>query len=233
LEVRAITVSYDQVPAVREASLAVGMGEIVSIVGSNGAGKSTVLRAISGVVHPIGGSIVLEGRRIDQLEPHQVARMGIAHVPEGRRIFPHLTVEENLWMGGLIVPSRRQIEANLRAVFELFPILAERRRQLGGTLSGGEQQMLAIGRALVSDPKLLLLDEPSLGLAPKIVDAVFDVIASLHRQERTVLLVEQNAYLSLEVADRAYVLEAGRIVLEGRARDLIDHPHVKRAYLGR
>ena len=233
LDVRTITVAYDQVPAVRDASLTVATGEIVSIVGSNGAGKSTVLRTISGVVHPTDGSVLFEGRHIDQMEPHQIARMGIAHVPEGRRIFPNLTVEENLSMGGFTIATRRQVDANLQMVFALFPILDRRRRQLGGTLSGGEQQMLAIGRALMSDPRLVLLDEPSLGLAPKIVDTVFDVIARLHQDGRTILLVEQNAYLSLEIADRAYVLETGRVVLEGRGRDLIDHPHVKRAYLGR
>lgn len=233
LDVRAITVSYDQVPAVRDATLVVNRGEIVSIIGSNGAGKTTILRAISGVVHPARGSIQLEGARLDRLEPHQVARLGIAHVPEGRRIFPHLSVLENLWTGGLVLRHRARIDVHLQAVFELFPILAERRRQLGGTLSGGQQQMLAIGRALMADPKLLLLDEPSLGLGPKVVDAVFDAITRLHRAERTILLVEQNAFLSLEIADRAYVLETGRIVLEGPAADLIDHAHVKRAYLGR
>ncbi|MDR7544354.1 MAG: ABC transporter ATP-binding protein [Armatimonadota bacterium] len=233
LDVRTVTVTYDLVPAIREASLTVQKGEIVSIIGSNGAGKTTVLRAISGIVHPVDGSISFEGTRIERMEPHEIARLGIAHVPEGRRIFPNLSVAENLHMGALTVPDRTRIASNLQAVFDLFPILAERRRQLGGTLSGGEQQMLAIGRALMSDPKLLLLDEPSLGLAPKVVDAVFDVVVRLHRQQRTILLVEQNAYLSLEVADRAYVLETGRIVLEGRASDLVDHPHVKRAYLGR
>jgi branched-chain amino acid transport system ATP-binding protein len=233
LDVRGVTITYDQVPAIREASLTVDRGEIVSIIGSNGAGKTTVLRAISGVVHPASGSIAFEGTQIEHMEPHQIARLGIAHVPEGRRIFPNLTVAENLQMGALTVPDRSRVQSHLQAVFELFPILAQRRRQLGGTLSGGEQQMLAIGRALMSDPKLLLLDEPSLGLAPKVVDAVFDVIVRLHRQQRTILLVEQNAYLSLEVADRAYVLETGRIVLEGRASELVDHPHVRRAYLGR
>jgi branched-chain amino acid transport system ATP-binding protein len=233
LEVRAITVRYDEVPAVREVSLTVHQGGIVSIIGSNGAGKSSILRAISGVIHPQQGTILLDGIRIDQLASHQIARRGIAHVPEGRRIFPHLTVLENLRMGALIVPGRQEVESHLQAVFELFPILAERRRQLGGTLSGGEQQMLAIGRGLMSDPKLLLLDEPSLGLAPKVVDAVFDVIDRLHRQGRTILLVEQNAYRSLEIAERAYVLETGRIVLEGRAGELINDAHVKRAYLGR
>jgi branched-chain amino acid transport system ATP-binding protein len=233
LRVDGVTVAYDQVAALRDVSLLVYPGEIVSIIGANGAGKTTLLRTISGLVHPLTGSIHFEAARIDRMEPHQIARLGIAHVPEGRRIFPYLSVQENLWMGGLQIRERSQIEARLEEVFGLFPVLAQRRRQAGGTLSGGEQQMLAIGRALVADPKLLLLDEPSLGLAPKVVDAVFDAIARLHAQKRTVLLVEQNAYLSLEVADRAYVLETGRVVLEGKAAELIDHPHVRRAYLGR
>ncbi len=233
LRIEGITVAYDQVAALRDASLLVSPGEIVSIIGANGAGKTTLLRTVSGLLHPLAGSIHFEAVRIDHMEPHRIARLGIAHVPEGRRIFPYLSVQENLWMGGLQIRERSRIEARLEEVFDLFPVLAERRRQAGGTLSGGEQQMLAIGRALMADPKLLLLDEPSLGLAPKVVDAVFDVIARLHAQRRTVLLVEQNAYLSLEVADRAYVLETGRIVLEGEAAELIDHPHVRRAYLGR
>ncbi len=233
LRIEGITVAYDQVAALRDASLVVSPGEIVSIIGANGAGKTTLLRTVSGLLHPLTGSIHFEATRIDRMEPHQIARLGIAHVPEGRRIFPYLSVQENLWMGGLQIRERSRIEARLEEVFDLFPVLAQRRRQAGGTLSGGEQQMLAIGRALMADPKLLLLDEPSLGLAPRVVDAVFDVIARLHAQRRTVLLVEQNAYLSLEVADRAYVLETGRIVLEGAAAELIDHPHVRRAYLGR
>ncbi|MDQ7851218.1 MAG: ABC transporter ATP-binding protein [Armatimonadota bacterium] len=233
LRIEGITVAYGQVAALRDASLLVSPGEIVSIIGANGAGKTTLLRTISGLLHPLSGTIHFQTTRIDRMEPHQIARLGIAHVPEGRRIFPYLSVQENLWMGGLQIRERTQIEARLEEVFDLFPVLAQRRRQAGGTLSGGEQQMLAIARALMADPRLLLLDEPSLGLGPKVVDAVFDVIAKLHQQRRTVLLVEQNAYLSLEVADRAYVLETGRIVLEGRAAELMDHPHVRRAYLGR
>ncbi|MDQ7843091.1 MAG: ABC transporter ATP-binding protein [Armatimonadota bacterium] len=233
LRVEGITVAYDQVAALREASLLVSPGEIVSIIGANGAGKTTLLRTVSGLLHPLAGSIHFEAKRIDRMEPHQIARLGIGHVPEGRRIFPYLSVQENLWMGGLQIRDRSQIQARLEEVFDLFPVLAERRRQAGGTLSGGEQQMLAVGRALMANPKLLLLDEPSLGLGPKVVDTVFDAIVRLHEQKRTVLLVEQNAYLSLEVADRAYVLETGRVVLEGRAAELFDHPHVRRAYLGR
>lgn len=233
LEIKNITVSYDIATALWDISLSVQDGKIVSIVGSNGAGKSTTLRTISGVVHPKSGTITLNGERIDQLPPHQIARMGISHVPEGRRIFPYLSVIENLRMGALPVKDPKRTEELLNSVFELFPILKERQDQAGGTLSGGQQQMLAIGRGLMADPKILLLDEPSLGLAPIIVDAVFDVIIKLNRQGHTLLLVEQNAYRSLEVASYAYVLETGRIALEGEASRLIDDPHVKSAYLGR
>jgi branched-chain amino acid transport system ATP-binding protein len=233
LELKNITVSYGIATALWDISLSVQEGKIVSIVGSNGAGKSTTLKTISGVVHPKSGTISLNGERIDQFPPHQIARRGVSHVPEGRRIFPFLSVLENLRMGGLPVKDPKQVDRLLQSVFELFPILAERRNQAGGTLSGGQQQMLAIGRGLMSDPKILLLDEPSLGLAPIIVDSVFDVILQLNRQGHTVLLVEQNAYRSLEVAHFAYVLETGRMTLEGEASTLIDHPHVKKAYLGR
>lgn len=233
LEIKNITVSYDIATALWDISLSVHERKIVSIVGSNGAGKSTTLKTISGVVHPKSGTISLNDQRIDQLPPHQIARMGISHVPEGRRIFPHLSVIENLRMGALPLKDQKRAEQLLKNVFELFPILKERQDQAGGTLSGGQQQMLAIGRGLMSDPKILLLDEPSLGLAPIIVDAVFDVVLQLNRQGQTILLVEQNAYRSLEVANYAYVLETGRMILEGEASTLIDHPHVKKAYLGR
>ncbi len=233
LDIRNITVSYDIATALWDVSLSVHQGNIISIVGSNGAGKSTTLRTISGIIHPKEGTIWFNGQRIDHLPPHQIAHMGISHVPEGRRIFPHLSVIENLRMGSLPVKDQKRVEELLEYVFDLFPILAERRNQLGGTLSGGQQQMLAIGRGLMADPKILLLDEPSLGLAPIIVDTVFDVIIRLNRQGQTILLVEQNAYRSLEIASYAYVLETGRIALEGEARTLIDHPHVKKAYLGR
>jgi branched-chain amino acid transport system ATP-binding protein len=233
LNVNNITVSYDIAPALWEVSLSVREGRIVSIIGSNGAGKSTMLKTISGVIHPKQGTIEFDQQRIDQLSPHLIARMGISHIPEGRRIFPNLSVIENLKTGAITVKDEHRTKKLLQNVFELFPILAERQHQSGGTLSGGEQQMLAVGRGLMSDPKILLLDEPSLGLAPIIVDAVFDVIVRLNRQGQTILLVEQNAYLSLEVAQYAYVLEVGRIVLEGEAPKLIDDPHVKKAYLGR
>jgi branched-chain amino acid transport system ATP-binding protein len=232
LEVKQVSVNYGLAPALWEVSLSVRDGWIVAIVGSNGAGKSTLMRTISGLVHPREGTIELDQRRIDHLPPHQVTRLGIAHVPEGRRIFPHLTVVENLKMGVLPGKGQRRPQEILNDVFNLFPILAERQSQLGGTLSGGQQQMLAIGRGLMSAPKILLLDEPSLGLAPIIVDTLFEIITRLNRQGHTILLVEQNAYLSLEVAQYAYVLEVGRIALEGEANKLIDDPHIKKAYLG-
>ena len=233
LEIKNITVSYGIATALWDVSISVQDGKIVSIVGSNGAGKSTTLKTISGVVHPKSGTITLNGDRIDHLPPHQIARKGVSHVPEGRKIFPFLTVLENLKMGALPVKDPKRTDELLRNVYELFPILEQRRNQVGGTLSGGQQQMLAIGRGLMSDPKILLLDEPSLGLAPIIVDTVFDVIIQLNRQGHTLLLVEQNAYRSLEVANYAYVLETGKMTLEGEASTLIDHPHVKKAYLGR
>jgi len=233
LELKKITVTYGIATALWDVSISVQDGNIVSMIGSNGAGKSTTLKTISGVVHPKSGTISLNGDRIDQLPPHQIARLGVSHVPEGRKIFPFLSVLENLKMGALPVKNPKRADELLKNVFELFPILEERRNQVGGTLSGGQQQMLAIGRGLMSDPKILLLDEPSLGLAPIIVDAVFDVIIQLNRQGHTLLLVEQNAYRSLEVAHYAYVLETGRMTLEGEASTLIDHPHVKKAYLGR
>ncbi len=233
LDINNITVSYDIATALWDVSLSVQEGKIISIVGSNGAGKSTTLRTISGVIHPREGTISLHDQRIEHLPPHQIAQMGISHVPEGRRIFPHLSAIENLKMGSLPLKDQRRTEELLNYVFDLFPILSERQNQLGGTLSGGQQQMLAIGRGLMAAPKILLLDEPSLGLAPIIVDTVFDVVIRLNRQGQTILLVEQNAYRSLEVANYAYVLETGRIVLEGEANKLIDDPHVKRTYLGR
>lgn len=232
LEIKQISVSYGLAPALWEVSLSVKAGKTVAIVGSNGAGKSTLMKTISGLIHPEKGTIEFNQNRIDHLPPHQIARMGISHVPEGRRIFPHLTVIENLKMGVLPIKGQKRSQEILNNVFNLFPILAERQHQMGGTLSGGQQQMLAIGRGLMSDPKILLLDEPSLGLAPIIVDMVFEVVTRLNSQGQTILLVEQNAFLSLEVAQYAYVLEVGRIVLEGEASKLIDDPHIKKAYLG-
>ena len=233
LEIKNITVAYGLATALWDVSLSVQDGKIVSMIGSNGAGKSTTLKTISGVVHPRSGTISLDGERIDHFAPHQIAHKGVSHVPEGRKIFPFLSTVDNLRMGALPVKDPKRIGELMKKVFELFPILGERQNQAGGTLSGGQQQMLAIGRGLMSDPKILLLDEPSLGLAPIVVDAVFDVIIQLNRQGHTLLLVEQNAYRSLEIAHYAYVLETGKMTLEGEASTLIDNPHVKKAYLGR
>ena len=217
LEIKNITVAYGLATALWDVSLSVQDGKIVSMIGSNGAGKSTTLKTISGVVHPRSGTISLDGERIDHFAPHQIAHKGVSHVPEGRKIFPFLSTVDNLRMGALPVKDPKRIGELMKKVFELFPILGERQNQAGGTLSGGQQQMLAIGRGLMSDPKILLLDEPSLGLAPIVVDAVFDVINQLNRQGHTLLLVEQNAYRSLEIAHYAYVLETGKMTLEGEA----------------
>ena len=233
LSVASIDVFYGAVQALHGLSLEVRQGEIVTLVGSNGAGKSTTLRAISGLVAPRAGSIVLDGRPIQGLRADRIVARGAAHAPEGRRIFTRLTVRENLEMGAYLVRSRAEAAATLERVLSLFPRLRERAAQAGGTLSGGEQQMLAIGRALMSRPRLLLLDEPSLGIAPLLVQEIFREIARINREDgTTILLVEQNAHMALAVAHRAYVLETGRIVLEGPAADLRNHPQVREAYLG-
>jgi branched-chain amino acid transport system ATP-binding protein len=223
--------SYGRVQALRGVSLEVRAGELVCLVGANGAGKSSTLRAISGLLPPAAGSIRLDGEEIGRLSPPEILKRGIAHCPEGRRVFPYLSVEENLRMGAYI---RRDagVAADLDAVYRHFPVLRERAAQAAGTLSGGEQQMLAIGRALMARPRLILFDEPSLGLAPSLVAATFGIITDIRARGTTVLMVEQNAYAALRLADRAYVMETGRITLSGAARDLIDDEHVKRAYLG-
>ena len=207
-------------------------GELVCLIGANGAGKSSTLRAISGLLPPSRGRIVFDSREIQAEVPATILRAGIAHCPEGRRVFPHLTVEENLAMGAYLRTDRGAVAADMHEVGRHFPILVERRRQMAGTLSGGEQQMLAIARALMARPRLILFDEPSLGLAPTVVEMTFAIIADIRRRGTTVLMVEQNAHAALRMADRAYVMETGRIVLEGRARDLLEDDHVRRAYLG-
>jgi branched-chain amino acid transport system ATP-binding protein len=207
-------------------------GELICLIGANGAGKSSTLRAISGLLRAARGRILFEGREIQGREPADILAAGIAHCPEGRRVFPHLTVDENLAMGAYVRRDRRGIEADLRRVGAHFPILAERRRQPAGTLSGGEQQMLAIARALMARPRLIMFDEPSLGLAPTLVETTFEIIGGIRRDGATVLMVEQNAYLALRMADRAYVMETGRIVLEGSGAALLADDHVRRAYLG-
>ncbi|MBQ1804941.1 MAG: ABC transporter ATP-binding protein, partial [Oscillospiraceae bacterium] len=212
-------------------SFHVDEGEIVTLIGANGAGKSTTLQTVSGLLHPRGGSITFEGQSIAGVPTHKLVARGLAHVPEGRRIFAQMTVEENLDMGAFTRPGSEVAEAKAR-VFDQFPRLKERRTQVAGTLSGGEQQMLAMGRALMSRPKLLMLDEPSMGLAPILVEQIFDIIRELHKAGTTILLVEQNAQMALSVADRAYVLETGRITLSGTGAELARSPEVKKAYLG-
>ena len=232
LEIHGLRAAYGPVEALRGVDLDVRAGELVCLLGANGAGKSSTLRAISGLIRPTGGRIVLDGRPITGLEPAAILAAGIAHCPEGRRVFPYLTVQENLAMGAFVRRDRDGIAADLERVCAHFPILGERRRQAAGTLSGGEQQMLAIGRALMARPRLILFDEPSLGLAPTVVETTFGIIADIRRQGTTVLMVEQNAYLALQMADRGYVMETGRIVLAGAARELMTNDHVRRAYLG-
>ena len=232
LELHGLRAAYGPVEALRGVDLEVRAGELVCLLGANGAGKSSTLRAISGLVRPTGGRIVFDGRTISGLEPAAILTAGIAHCPEGRRVFPYLTVQENLVMGAFVRRDRDGIAADLERVCAHFPILGERRRQAAGTLSGGEQQMLAIGRALMARPRLILFDEPSLGLAPTVVETTFGIIADIRRHGTTVLMVEQNAYLALQMADRGYVMETGRIVLSGAARELMTNDHVRRAYLG-
>ncbi len=232
LELHGLRAAYGPIEALRGVDLEVRAGELVCLLGANGAGKSSTLRTISGLVRPTSGRIIFDGRSIAGLSPAAILAAGIAHCPEGRRVFPYMSVEENLAMGAYVRRDRGGIAGDLERVCTHFPILGERRRQAAGTLSGGEQQMLAIGRALMARPRLILFDEPSLGLAPTVVETTFAIIADIRRQGTTVLMVEQNAYLALAMADRAYVMETGRIVLGGIARDLLADDHVRRAYLG-
>ena len=231
LEVEGLHVYYGEIHALKGVTLAVGSGEIVALLGNNGAGKTTTLRALSGLIVPRSGDVRIDGQSITGVLPHEIVLRGLAHVPEGRRIFSSLTVAENLEMGAY---SRADsaVRADLDRVFDLFPRLKERVTQVGGTLSGGEQQMLAIGRALMARPRLLLLDEPSMGLAPVLVEQIFETIAEVNRQGTTILLVEQNAAMALSIAHRGYVLETGQIVLTGSASTLAENAEVRRAYLG-
>jgi len=232
LEVRGLSVRYGPVRALEEVSLALGEGEVVAVLGPNGAGKSTLLRAISGLVAPWAGEVWFEGGRITGWPPQKVARLGIAHVPEGRRLFPYMTVRENLLLGAYLRPRRDEVKRDLARVLDLFPALRERLGRPAFTLSGGEQQMLAIGRALMARPRLLLLDEPSLGLSPRLVKEIARIISEAHRQGVAILLVEQNAALALRLAQRGYLLERGRVVMEGPAGALLATDIIRRAYLG-
>jgi branched-chain amino acid transport system ATP-binding protein len=233
LQIDGLSVSYGGLAALRGVSLTVGEGQFVAIVGPNGAGKTTLFKAISGTVEPAAGKIAFEGRDLLAVPPAERAHLGIAHVPEGRQVFPTLSVLENLEMGAYAARGQADWARNLDRIFTLFPVLAERRRQMAGTLSGGEQQMLAIGRGIASAPRLLLLDEPSMGLAPTVADLIFERIAALHREDRvTLLLVEQRVAEALESCDYGYVLETGRVVLEGPHSALIADDRVRRAYLG-
>ena len=231
LKVESIDVAYGEIRALKGVGLEVGRGEIVTILGNNGAGKTTTLKTISGLLHPTRGAIMLEDESLLAVPPHAIVSRGIAHVPEGRRIFNRLTVRENLMMGAYL-RSDAGIGTDLERVFGLFPRLAERVTQVAGTLSGGEQQMLAIGRALMANPRLLLLDEPSMGLAPVLVQQIFDTISDINRLGMTILLVEQNAAMALSIAHRGYVLETGSIALAGTAAELSENADVRRAYLG-
>jgi len=231
-ELHNIHTYYGNIHALKGISVTVDKGEIVTLIGSNGAGKTTTLKTISGVLHPKEGTITLEGRRIDRVPAHDIVTLGICQAPEGRRIFPRLTTLENLEMGAFHRSDKTGIQQDMERVFALFPRLKERRSQQGGTLSGGEQQMLAIGRAMMSRPSILLLDEPSMGLSPVLVETIFQIIQDIHAQGTTILLVEQNALMALQVASRGYVLQTGRIVLHDSAENLSENEMVRKAYLG-
>jgi branched-chain amino acid transport system ATP-binding protein len=233
LRVERIKVSYEEVPALHEVSFRVEPGQIVSIVGANGAGKSTILKSVSSMLQPDEGSIYFENQRIDRMPAHRVVDLGLAHVPEGRRLFARLTVNQNLTLGAYTRKSLEHRNATLKTIFKLFPVLEERQQQRAGTLSGGEQQMLAIARGLMSKPKLLLLDEPSMGIMPKLITEIFETIQRLNREEKlTILLVEQNVQEALEVAHYAYVLQTGRVMMEGKPAELLETDMIKKAYLG-
>jgi len=232
LTIENLNVHYGGIHALRGISLSVPEGKIVTLIGANGAGKSTTLRSISGIVRPSSGQIEFEDQDLTKLEPHQIVERGVVMVPEGRRVFPDMTVIENLYLGAHIRSDHDGVMQDLGRVFELFPRLKEREKQHAGTLSGGEQQMLAVGRALMSSPKLLTMDEPSLGLAPILVEQVFDIIRRIHEEGRTILLIEQNARAALDVADYGYILESGEIVLEGPGAELAQNDDVRKAYLG-
>lgn len=232
LEVNGIEVNYGVIRALKGVSFRVDQGEIVSLIGANGAGKTTTLKTVTALLHPAAGTITYKGKDIVHTPAHKIVSMGLVLVPEGRRVFQNLTVYENLMMGAYAQKDKAKIEANLKLVYELFPRLEERRKQMAGTLSGGEQQMLAMGRALLSDPEMVLLDEPSMGLSPLLVSEVFEIIKTFREQGKTVLLVEQNAKKAMSISDRVYVLETGMVIKEGKASELINDESIKKAYLG-
>jgi len=231
LEVRDLKVSYGKILAVKKISFSVEEGQVVTLIGTNGAGKTTTLRTISGLIRPASGEILFQGKRIDAAPAHQIVSMGVAHSPEGRKIFPKMTIEENLLLGAF---ARRdgEVKSDLEAAYDLFPILRERRSQLAGTFSGGEQQMLAMSRAMMSRPRLLMLDEPSMGLSPIMMKVIMQTVKTLQSQGTTILLVEQNAQAALSLADHGYVLEVGKIVIKGTGKDLLVNDAVRKAYLG-
>ncbi len=232
LEIKNLQVYYGVIQAIKDASFEVNEGEVIALIGANGAGKTTILHTITGLIGAKGGEVLYEGKDLQKIPAHKIVSLGIAHVPEGRRVFSQLTVYENLLMGAFTRNDQAEIAASLENVYKRFPRLKERKSQLAGTLSGGEQQMLAMGRALMSHPKIILMDEPSMGLSPILVEEIFDIITSISKSGTTVLLVEQNAKKALAIADRAYVLETGKIVLEGDAKKLMNDESVKKAYLG-
>ncbi len=232
LEIQDLDAAYSEVTILRGVNVGIAKGESVAVIGANGAGKSTLLRVISGLLRPRRGTVLFDGARVDHLPPYDIAALGIAHVPEGRRVLPDMTVEENLELGAYLPGPKARRRQSLAWVYGIFPRLAERRRQRAGTLSGGEQQMLAVGRGLMLRPRLLMLDEPSLGLAPLVVAATFEKIAEVRKEGIAILLVEQNVQRALALADRGYVLEGGQVVLQGPSQTLLENPHVKVAYLG-
>lgn len=232
LEVNDIHVYYGAIHAIKGISFNVNEGEIVTLIGANGAGKTTILHTVSGLLKPSEGTCTFLDNNLHQTEAHNILKMGLAHVPEGRRIFANLSVQENLQLGAFIRKDKQEIEEDFEMVYQKFPRLRERRKQMAGTLSGGEQQMLAIGRALMAKPKMILMDEPSMGLSPILVKEIFNIIKEVNESGVTILLVEQNAKMALSVADRAYVLETGKVVMSGQAKDLLEDESVKKAYLG-
>lgn len=232
LQVENLSVNYGAIKALKNVNCEVRQGEIVALIGANGAGKTTILNSISGILPVNGGKILFAGKEITRTAPHEIVKLGICQVPEGRRVFANMSVLENLEMGGYSLGDKGKVAAGIERAFTLFPRLKERTRQLARTLSGGEQQMLAMGRALMSSPKLLLLDEPSMGLAPMLVEKIFEIVGEINKTGTTIMLVEQNANMALSIADRAYVLETGEVVLSGIAGDLAQDPEVRKAYLG-